>query len=83
VSKDFGSRLKWAAIRRWMAVAGLFGVGILPCPDCGAPMIVHFWPMAMLMILYNVRRGREGKSTLAPNAADHSSNGVDDANKQT
>lgn len=33
---------------------GLFGAGLLPCPDCGAPMIVHFWPVALIIMINNL-----------------------------
>lgn len=36
----------------------LLGVGVLPCPECGAPMIFHFWPTAVLLTVVQVLKGR-------------------------
>ena len=42
----------------WVGLAGLFGVGLLPCPDCGVPMAVHLWPAAGVLWLYRRIRQR-------------------------
>jgi hypothetical protein len=42
-------------------VASLVGLGFLPCPECGAPMIIHFWPIAAVVALRNYFRGRQIK----------------------
>jgi hypothetical protein len=41
-----------------VAVIGLFGVGLLPCPDCGLPLAVKVWPAAGLVWLYRRFRRR-------------------------
>ena len=56
--KRLRSRLNWKASKRWLATAGLWGIGLLPCPGCGAPMIMHFWPAALALTLFNLRRGK-------------------------
>jgi len=41
----------------WAAIAALLGVGLLPCPDCGAPLAVHTWPIALLIwVFQRIRR---------------------------
>jgi len=40
-------------------VFGLVGAGLLPCPDCGAPMILHFWPAAALLAFRNLVKNRK------------------------
>lgn len=50
----YKSRINRTAIRSWGKIVALFGVGMLPCPDCGVPMILHFWPLA-LVLLFNYR----------------------------
>lgn len=52
------ARIRWAILRPWLGVAGLLGVGALPCPDCGAPMIAHLWLPAVLLALRNILRQR-------------------------
>ncbi|MGQ9684607.1 MAG: hypothetical protein ACUVX9_18950, partial [Anaerolineae bacterium] len=45
---------KWLAAstaKWWLSVGALLGAGMLPCPDCGAPMILHFWPLAAMVPL--------------------------------
>lgn len=43
--------------RRVVGVAGIFGVGLLPCPDCGLPLAIKVWPVAaVLWILHYFRR---------------------------
>ena len=58
---QLGSRIKWAAVKPWLGVAGMLGAGILPCPDCGMPMIVHFWPLAAALAFYNLTKRRRAK----------------------
>lgn len=50
--------LKKKFLKTWGGVGILLGAGLLPCPDCGAPMISHFWPLAALLTLRNILRKR-------------------------
>lgn len=50
--------IKWRLIKPWLGVVALGGAGILPCPDCGAPMIFHFWPIALILALRNLRKNK-------------------------
>ena len=43
---------------RVIAWAGVFGVGLLPCPDCGLPLAVKIWPLAALVWVYQRVRQR-------------------------
>jgi hypothetical protein len=49
---------RWKLIKPWLGVAGLCGLGLLPCPDCGIPMILHFWPIALVLALHNLRKNK-------------------------
>lgn len=42
----------------WVAAVGIFGVGLLPCPDCAIPLAVHIWPVAGVVWLYRRFRRR-------------------------
>lgn len=61
-------------IRTWGRVAALLGVGMMPCPDCGTPMIFHIWPLAGLLILSKIIRkktaGTKGESKSSPKLVD-------------
>jgi len=46
----------------WGAMVGLFGIGFLPCPDCGLPMAVHTWPIALLIWAFRRVRQRQSRS---------------------
>ncbi len=61
---------KKLALKSWLGVAGLIGAGLLPCPDCGAPMIAHFWPLALLIALRNLVRKKTEKTALRDHASD-------------
>lgn len=37
------------ANHRVMAWAGVLGVGLMPCPDCGLPLGLKIWPVAALI----------------------------------
>ncbi|HET89234.1 MAG TPA: hypothetical protein ENN99_00625 [Chloroflexi bacterium] len=52
------ARLEETAFKSWLGIAGLWGAGLLPCPDCGAPMLMHFWPVALVLTLVHLRRKR-------------------------
>jgi hypothetical protein len=50
-------RIHLALNNGWAWLVGVFGVGLLPCPDCGIPLAVHVWPVAAVVWLYRrVRR---------------------------
>ena len=42
----------------WVTAAGIFGVGLLPCPDCGIPLAAHIWPVAAVFWIYRRLRKR-------------------------
>jgi len=43
------------------AILGLLGIGLLPCPGCGAPLAAHTWPIALLIWTYQRIRKRQNK----------------------
>jgi hypothetical protein len=57
------ARLKGTAFESWLGIAGLWSAGLLPCPDCGAPMLLHFWPVALALTLVQLRRRRCSRSS--------------------
>ena len=52
------AKIQWAALKSWLGTAGLWGAGLLPCPECGGPMLLHFWPVALALTLVKLRRKR-------------------------
>jgi hypothetical protein len=48
---------------RFVAAAGVLGVGLLPCPDCGLPLAAHIWPVAAVAWLWR-RWRRRGEQQL-------------------
>lgn len=69
MGKNLRERITRTAIRAWLPVIGLGGAGLLPCPDCGAPMMIHFWPIALVLALRNLRQARAARNHAPPNAA--------------
>jgi len=65
----------WAATKPWCAAFGLFGVGMLPCPDCGAPIALHYWPIGLLLALQLYVRRKYGAHHSPPCASDVTSAG--------
>ena len=55
-------KISWVLIKSWLPVVGSWTAGLLPCPDCGAPMIMHFWPLALVLTLRKLREERSIKS---------------------
>lgn len=56
-------RLGAAVNRAWLVVIPLMGIGLLPCPDCGGRLIVHYWPIAGLVLAVQaLRRRRRAQS---------------------
>ncbi len=58
-----GVRRAWERLgavvnRVWLLVIPLMGVSLLPCPDCGGRLIVHYWPIAGLVLAAQALRGR-------------------------
>jgi hypothetical protein len=46
---------------RVVAWAGVLGVGLLPCPDCGLPLAAHIWPVAALVALFRWFKRRSAR----------------------
>ena len=72
VEKSRFLSLRWRLVKPWLGVAGLVGLGLLPCPDCGAPMIIHFWPVAIVLAFRNLVRKKRQKSDITSPKADES-----------
>jgi len=53
-------------IKPWIKIVSLFGVGLLPCPECGAPMIFHFWPLALALTVTQIVKQRKLKALNQP-----------------
>jgi hypothetical protein len=51
-------RLTGATARWWLLTTALLGAGMLPCPECGTPMLFHLWPIAGLILLVRVLKRR-------------------------
>jgi len=51
-------RLLTSAGQLWLALAAFLGIGMLPCPECGTPMILHLWPLAGLIAIVQALRQR-------------------------
>ena len=51
-----GSKAKW-----WLMMGGFLGAGMLPCPECGTPMILHVWPLAGMVLVVQAMRRRVQK----------------------
>jgi hypothetical protein len=60
-------RLTTSTARGWLLVGALLGVGALPCPECGAPMILHFWPIAGLVLVVQALKRRYRDASPAEN----------------
>lgn len=50
------SKAKW-----WLMMGSLLGVGMLPCPECGTPMILHVWPLAGIVLIVQAMKKRSPK----------------------
>jgi hypothetical protein len=64
----FGIRKRLtASTMKWMLLVGAFlGVGALPCPDCGTPMIFHIWPIAGLLVVAQAIKKQRGAEPKPP-----------------
>jgi hypothetical protein len=61
-----------ASTMKWMLLVGaLLGVGALPCPDCGTPMIFHIWPIAGLLVVAQAIKKRKGIERKPPDPIIH------------
>jgi hypothetical protein len=52
-------------------LGGFLGIGMLPCPECGTPMILHVWPLAgMVLVAHAIKKRaqkeKQGCSETAP-----------------
>jgi hypothetical protein len=66
VISRIGKRLTASTVKGMLMVGAFLGVGALPCPDCGTPMIFHIWPIAGLLVVVQVIRKRKGEEHKLP-----------------
>ena len=59
------NRWKKFTAKGWLIAGSLLGAGLIPCPDCGTPMIFHVWPLAGLVLLARaIRKNPQGKELM-------------------
>lgn len=58
---DKGKRLHEVTTRFWLAAGGLLGVSLLPCPECGTPLIFHVWPLVGMVMLAQAVKKRTAR----------------------
>jgi hypothetical protein len=46
------------SLRWWAAVGALLATSVVPCPECGAPLALHTWPLLMWLLLAGRARPR-------------------------
>ncbi|NMC12595.1 MAG: hypothetical protein GYA34_06900 [Chloroflexi bacterium] len=56
--RRFYKRLKKSTAKLWFILGGLIGIGMLPCPECGTPMIFHVWPLAGIVLVVQMMKKR-------------------------
>lgn len=46
--------------RWWIALGALLATSVIPCPECGGPLVLHIWPLAALLLVIRAvaRRAR-------------------------
>jgi len=59
------NRWRLALNNRIVAWAGVIGIGLLPCPDCGLPLAIKIWPVAgVVWVVQRVRRRSDERLAL-------------------
>jgi hypothetical protein len=56
--KRIYQRIKGFSIKGWMIIGGALGICVLPCPECGTPIILHIWPIAIPILVVRVMKKR-------------------------
>jgi len=51
-------RLTKSTAKWWLIMGSLLGVGMLPCPECGTPFILHIWPLAGIVLVVQAMKKR-------------------------
>ncbi len=70
-------RLSSATAKSRLTVGALLGVGLLPCPDCGTPMIFHIWPIVGMVLIARAVKERRLKREQAHSGPCQSNGGND------
>jgi hypothetical protein len=55
-------RIRLRVTNRIVAWAGVIGVGLVPCPDCGLPLGVKIWPVAGVVWLFHRFKRRSART---------------------
>jgi hypothetical protein len=58
---------KKRTLRTWLTRAGILGIGLLPCPDCGTPIMIKYWPAVVVIALTVFLRKHLPKTNLDQN----------------
>jgi len=51
-------RFSASAGQPWLALGTFLGIGMLPRPECGTPMIFHIWPVVGLVAVVQALKHR-------------------------
>lgn len=50
-------------------MGGMVGIALMPCPECGTPMIFHAWPLVGLVLIARSMKNRlRGTGSVGPAA---------------
>ena len=60
------AKIRWAALKSWLGVVGWGAVLLLPCPECGGPMLLHLWPVTLILTLAHLHRRRHPAPDASP-----------------
>ena len=61
-----GRPSKW-----WAAIGALLVSSSVPCPECGAPLALHIWPLLMLVVIVRTMAGRRARASQQDSVAHH------------
>ncbi|MGQ9503252.1 MAG: hypothetical protein ACUVSB_14475 [Anaerolineae bacterium] len=78
---DSGQNLNlWGRFRRvvrrrttgwWLIFGSLLASSAVPCPECGAPLALHIWPLLLLVVMVRALTGSRITAILEREDSDH------------
>jgi hypothetical protein len=67
----FRQMARGQSTRWWTAFGALLASSAAPCPECGAPLALHIWPLLLLLVIARAMAGRRAQLSQDGGGVDH------------
>ena len=71
IVERFRQMARGQSARWWTTIGALLASSAVPCPECGAPLALHIWPLVLLLVIARAMAGRRSRLSQGGSVVDH------------